>query len=167
MHIQAVDPGHELRDLVDPRLRGPPVVAAGPVAAQILQIAQRDALCPVTHRLVLGPPRAPQPFTQIPQRCAVHADREWLDLISHSRIIPGLTRVMVATNRAEAEVTSCSGCSPRRRLRWAPGRPGRSGSSFACGIPSRSGSRFRPAPGRSAVRFGWWLPGWRVRDVLW
>jgi hypothetical protein len=56
-----------------------------------------EVAAPVAHRLALGPPRAPQPVTQISQRGAVHTDHEWLDLISHSRIIPGLTRLLKLT----------------------------------------------------------------------
>jgi len=87
VHIEAVDPGGELRDPVQAGLRGPPVVAVGPVAAQVPHIGQRHALRPVRNRLSLRPARPPQPVPQVIQRRPVRGDHERLDPIRHSRII--------------------------------------------------------------------------------
>jgi hypothetical protein len=60
---EAVDLRAELRDRVDARLGGAPVVAVGPVGAEGLQIGERNALRGIG--LALGPARAGEPLAKV------------------------------------------------------------------------------------------------------
>src|SRR6266702_1153740 len=67
MDRKPVDLGPELRQRVEPRLGGPPVVAIDPVAAQFLLVSERHALGPVGDRLRLRPARPLQPLAKVGQ----------------------------------------------------------------------------------------------------
>lgn len=64
---EPVDLDTELGEAVQPRLGRSPVVALGPVVAELAQVGVWDALGPVGDRLGLGPPGAPEPFGQVAQ----------------------------------------------------------------------------------------------------
>jgi hypothetical protein len=53
--VESVDHLDEVVEAVEGRLPGSPVVAAGPVAAHLLDVAQRYPLAPVVYRLPIGP----------------------------------------------------------------------------------------------------------------
>jgi hypothetical protein len=65
--VDAVDARHVLREAVQPRFAAAPVVALGPVAAQLLGVGQGHALRPIRHRLLVRPARGTQPSLQIGQ----------------------------------------------------------------------------------------------------
>ena len=55
--IEPVDLGDELRQGIELRLGLAPVVVGAPVADELLELCQLDALRPVVDRLPVGPPR--------------------------------------------------------------------------------------------------------------
>src|SRR5579871_4748212 len=60
MDVRAIDGGRELRERVQPRLLGTPVVAAAPVGGQLLHIVQRDAILPTNAGQFIRPAGAGQ-----------------------------------------------------------------------------------------------------------
>ena len=60
-----VDLGRELRDLVQRGLRGPPVVAVGPVSGELLEVGDRNPAAPVVHGRSGRPPRRGQPRLEV------------------------------------------------------------------------------------------------------
>src|SRR5205823_1826851 len=82
---QAVDLGAELRDVVEPRLQSPPVVAGAPVVAEFLDIRERHPLRPIGDRLALGPASPPEPVAQVVELRLGNLDTERGDLSRHSR----------------------------------------------------------------------------------
>src|SRR5215218_4592682 len=68
--VEEMDPepgdlGAELREGIEACLGGPPVVAVGPVAAEVLHVRERDALGPVLDRLAFRPAGAPKALTKV------------------------------------------------------------------------------------------------------
>jgi hypothetical protein len=77
--VEPVDRGDELREAVEQSLALPPVVAVGPVAADILDPLPRHALAPVVDQLGFRPACAAQPRFQIVQDIVGYGDGEGLD----------------------------------------------------------------------------------------
>ena len=65
MNPEAVDRGAILRELVDAGLAGRPVVLFGPVAAELFQDLERDALAPITDGFGFRPASAPEALAEI------------------------------------------------------------------------------------------------------
>ena len=65
VHLRAIDVGEELRELVEPRLGGAPVVARAPVLGQFLEIAERHAAAPAGAGHLVGPAGGRQPLVQV------------------------------------------------------------------------------------------------------
>ncbi len=86
--VQPVDRGQELREVVQPRVGGRPVVVLKPVPAQFLEVGQRRALRPVAHSLRVRPPGPAQPFAQVRDVGVGDVNLERPDVIVHAASIP-------------------------------------------------------------------------------
>jgi hypothetical protein len=80
---EPIDHRAELRQRIQPRLGGTPVVSVGPVAAEVLQIGEWDALRPVLDRLALGPSCALQPRAEVLELSLGDLDAELRHLVRH------------------------------------------------------------------------------------
>jgi hypothetical protein len=63
--LDPVDLGRELRERVQPRLEPAEVVVGGPVARELLERRQLDALRPVRDQLLAGPARRGEAAVQL------------------------------------------------------------------------------------------------------
>jgi hypothetical protein len=86
VHVEPVEGGDELVEAIQRGLACPPVVGLGPVAADVLDPGQRDALAPVVHHLGFRPPGMSQAESQIVQHRIGYVDAKRLDLVTHSRL---------------------------------------------------------------------------------
>ena len=77
--------GAELREGVEPLLRGGEVVAVGPVGAELLCVRERETLRPVVDGLRFRPTRAGQAIAQVGDRVRAISTR-------NSVISPGMRR---------------------------------------------------------------------------
>jgi len=78
---EPVDLDPELRDRVQAGLGCAPVVSVRPGAAQLLQVAEGDALGPVVDRLALRPAGAPEAVAQVVELCVGNLDAKRCDRI--------------------------------------------------------------------------------------
>ena len=74
----AIDRGDELFVAVQPGLVNPPVVGIQPVADDLPEIVQGDALLPADARDLVGKPRPPQAFGQVGEDGRRYIDPEGL-----------------------------------------------------------------------------------------
>lgn len=58
VHLQAIDPGPELREAVQRALGRPPVEAVCPGGEQVLEVVQISAVVPADASQLVGPPGA-------------------------------------------------------------------------------------------------------------
>src|SRR5262249_14638716 len=86
----AVDPGAEVRKLVEPRFLRPPVVLVAPVLHQLSQIVDGNTALPAGPLDLIGEAGLCQPATQVLQDRVVDADLESVDGLTH-RSLPGRT----------------------------------------------------------------------------
>ena len=89
-------------EAVQPRLARAPVVAVGPVAAQLLGVGQRHALRPVGHRLLVGPAGGEQPALQVGQLLVAGSDAKGNDSVVHRHAGPVCTGLRAHGNRGES-----------------------------------------------------------------
>ena len=87
MDVDAVDVGRELIEAIERGLASPPVVAVGPVGADLLHIRERYSLRPVVDQLRFGPSRVVQTALEIVEQILRHVDAERGDLIGHARSV--------------------------------------------------------------------------------
>jgi hypothetical protein len=80
---EPVDLDPELRERVQARLGCAPVVLVCPVGAQLLQVAERDALRPVLDWLAFRPAGAPEAVAQVVELGVGNLDAERRDRIGH------------------------------------------------------------------------------------
>lgn len=85
VHMRAVDLGRELRPLVQPRLRRPPVVLVPPVPHQLAQVLRRHAVGPSDPGQLVGPPGAVQTVVQVVQVALRNVDTEGMDAVGGGR----------------------------------------------------------------------------------
>jgi hypothetical protein len=98
----AVDLGGELRELVEPPLVRPPVVAVAPVPGQLAQVVAGDAVLPPGTRQLVGPAGRVQPAVQLVQVPLRDGDPEGLDAFGHGSRVTGIA------------ATSCPPCAAIR-----------------------------------------------------
>ena len=80
VHVLAVDDGGELREPVQLRLLGAPVVTGAPVGGQVLQVAERHARLPAATGQLGRPAGAGQPLAQVIEVGLRNVDPERADL---------------------------------------------------------------------------------------
>jgi hypothetical protein len=85
--IESVDFGGELVKPIESRFPCPPVVSVGPVAGEVANVIQRDALAPVVDALCFGPPRVFQAHVQVSHVVVGNSDAEWCDVV-HAADLP-------------------------------------------------------------------------------
>jgi hypothetical protein len=118
--VQPVDRSDELRPCIQPRLARPPVVVRHPMARELLDHGQRDALRLIRDRLPLGPIRGRDAPTKIVQRFIRDVDVEGADLggdfdgSGHE----GPPFVRSVLNAARTSVVKSSGSS--QAAKWPP-----------------------------------------------
>ena len=81
----AVDVGHELVDAVEPLLPCGPVILIGPVATQVLDVSERDALRPVRRCGRLRPPGGPQASLEFANLLGRHRTAERSNRSTHQK----------------------------------------------------------------------------------
>ena len=134
----------ELRQRVEPGLGSPPVVLLGPVAAEVLQVGERDALRPVRHGLALGPARSPQPLAQVVEVLLGDLEAELRQLIGHRaarsrRSAPPRSLARLARSLSARYPRSCRPGS--RGGRDNPSRKVRTPQGKVVGRPTRGNPR--------------------------
>jgi hypothetical protein len=80
VNVEPVELGDELREGVQLRLTGAPVVVRHPIAGQLLDHGQRHALGLIGDGLFLGPVRGRDASTKVLQGLIWHLDLEGTDL---------------------------------------------------------------------------------------
>ena len=122
---EPVDRGPELRHGVQPPLGRPPVVPLRPVAAELLQVGERDALGPVVDGLGLRPARSPQALSKLPKLGLRDVDGEGRQLIAHEAqpLRASIARSASAGSRYSVARHSFSSLNSHTfATRWAKGR---------------------------------------------
>ena len=81
--VEPVQCRHRLRVAVQQGFARAPVIALGPVAAQVLQPGQRHALTPVVDGFRLGPTGVAQAQPQVVQHGVVNVDAVGAEQVAH------------------------------------------------------------------------------------
>ena len=85
VNAETVDLRRELAKAIEQRLAAAPIIVLRPIAADVPDPAERDALAPVVDEFGLGPARSPQPQSQVVENIIADRDAIGLDCIVHGR----------------------------------------------------------------------------------
>jgi hypothetical protein len=136
---EAVEHRPELGQPVEAGLGRAPVVAVGPVPAQLPDVGERRALRPVVDGLRLRPPRAVEPIAQVDEGSLGDVEPEGLHRVGHDRHPAPAPDVRGCDIRApvpaDSRTTSC-----RLARRFPPTRPDERADSLrrTCRLAGRS-----------------------------
>src|SRR5215470_12620864 len=83
VHPESVDPGLELRETIEQRLAGAPVVVLQPVVADFAKPFARNALAPVVDQFGFRPAGVLQPRLQIIESSIVDSDAKRFGFCGH------------------------------------------------------------------------------------
>ena len=125
VNAETVDLRRELAKAIEQRLAAAPIIVLRPIAADVPDPAERDALAPVVDEFGLGPARSPQPQSQVVENIIADRDAIGLDCIVHGR--RQNPRLSIRSKRG-------SGHAPARQLvRLSPRRgASKQGSPIHC-----------------------------------
>ena len=118
--VQPVDLGDELREGVQLRLDGAPVVVRHPVARELLDHGERHTLGGIGDGLLLGPLRGRDASTEVLQGLIRNVDVEGADLDAG---LDGGDHDDLASSRSElnaARTSSENSCGSSQAAKWPP-----------------------------------------------